>query len=305
MFFQAAGGLVLFLWGIQLLSGNLERYTGPATRTMIARLTGTPWRGFFTGALATVVLQSSSLTTVMVVGMVNARVLKLNQALGIIIGANVGTTITAQLLSFNLHRHALLLLILGFVLTFLPWRRVVYTGNTLLSFSVVLLGFNFLIEALIPLQEWHVVTGFLEQAGEAPWKGMIAGFLTVGIMQSSSAVIGITLAMAKQGAITLSSAVALIVGADIGTCVTALIASLHTRINARKAALGHLLFNMCSALIVAPFFNLFVSLAGATSTDISRQLANAHTLYNLLGALFLMPLIPLWVYILEKPFKNG
>lgn len=305
MFIQAAGGLVLFLWGIQLLSSNLERYAGPVSREWIFRLTGTPWRGFFTGVLVTGILQSSSLTTVMVVGAVNASVLPLGQALGIIIGANVGTTVTAQLLSFNLHKYALFLLVPGFALTFLPWRRAVYAGNTVLSFSLVLLGFNILTGALVPMQDWPVVTSFLQQAGEAPWKGIVAGFFTVALMQSSSAVTGMALAMARQGALALSPAVALLIGADVGTCITALIASIRMRAAARKAALGHLLFNLCSAMLVIPFFRVFVSLAGSTSADISRQLANAHTMYNLLGALVLMPLIPLWVYLLEKSGKKG
>ncbi|MFY9115155.1 MAG: Na/Pi symporter, partial [Dethiobacteria bacterium] len=249
------------------------------------------------GLAITVVLQSSSLTTVLVVSMVNAKVLTLKEAFAIIIGANIGTTITAHLVSFDLHRMALPIFTIGFLISLLPFAGWRQWGRITISFSILLLGFNFMVEGLSPLSELEIVREYLKSSGEYIWKGITTGFVTTAIIQSSSAIMGMAIALAKEGNIDISAALALFMGADIGTCVTALLAAVRTGVNARLAALFHLLFNLFSMLIVVPWFRLFVRIVECTSSDLPRQLANAHTLYNLWGAVFLLSILHLSFYL--------
>lgn len=300
MLFSAAGGLALFLWGIRRLCDSLESSLAEKAIIFINRATGNPWKGFATGAIATLLLQSSSLTTVMVLSLINARVMSLRQAPGVIVGANVGTTITAHLLSFELHRMALPLFAIGFILSITPFICLRRWGKIISSFAIVLLGFNFMVEGFSPLGESGVFTEYLEKAGVFIWRGIGTGFISTVILQSSSALIGMAIALVQHGSINLQAAVALILGGDVGTCVTALIASLNTGKNARRAALYHLAFNLVSLFLVVPWFGLFIRLSEATSTETVRQLANAHTLYNLWAALFMLPFIHLYLHLSEK-----
>lgn len=300
MLLSAAGGIALFLWGIRGLSESLEDSLADRAKELIGRAAGSPCKGFITGTLATVLLQSSSLTTVMVVSIVNARIITLKQAVGVIIGANVGTTVTAHMLSFEFHRMALPLFAAGFILSMVPVTTATRWGRLLCNFAVVLLGFNFMVEALAPLSESQLFTGFIKDTGTNLWQGIGTGFVATGIMQSSSGVMGVTIAMATGGSISLSAALAILIGADVGTCITALIASLRAGITARRAAFCHLMVNLFNLLLVVPWFSLFVHIVESTAPQLPRQLANGQTLYNLWGALFLMPLVFLWFYISDQ-----
>jgi len=297
LYIQALGGLALFLWGVQLLSSSLERSLGVTVKKLLYKITCTPWRGLLTGIVVTMLLQSSSLTSVTVVGLVNARVISLAQALAVIIGANVGTTVTGQLLSFELHQYALPVFVVGFGLSLLPVSTIRKIGSSLRSFGVLLLGFSFMVGAFAPFQEDKVSLVLSFQESNFTLMGM--GFAWSALLQSSSAAMGAAMALLENGVILLPAAVALTIGADVGTSVTALIASIRTIGAARKTALGHFFFNLFSALLLLPFWNVFLYLARLTSLEETRQLANAHTLYNLLGALLFLPLIPLWVYLLD------
>jgi len=266
-------------------------------------MTCTPWRGLLTGILTTMLLQSSSLTSVTVVGMVNARLISLNQALAIIIGANVGTTITGQLLSFELHGLALPIIVVGFILSLFPLSSVSKFGSSLRSFGILLLGFSFMVDAFSPLKPDKIplVIDFQDN----PLNLIGLGFAWSALLQSSSAVIGTAMAMLENEVIKFPAAVALTIGADVGTSITALIASIKTIGAAKKTAWGHFFFNLFSALLLLPFWNAFICLVQLTSIDLTRQLANAHTIYNLFGALIFLPLIPIWVYLLDHFFDKS
>jgi len=296
----ALGGLSLFLWGVQLLSRELENSLGPRVENILYFLTSTPFRGFLTGLFSTFLLQSSSLTSVTMVGMVNARVIGLAQAIAVIIGSNVGTTVTGQLLSFDLHRFALPLFAAGFVLSLLPVKNVKEVGKCLRSFAVLLIGFSFMVEAFEPLkvEKLELVLKYRDNN----FTMMGAGFLWASLLQSSSAIMGIAMAMLEKNVLPFASAVALTVGADVGTCITAVIASIKTSVTARKTAAAHFMFNLLSALMLLPFWNTFIYLAQISSPELTRQLANSHTIYNLLGALIFLPLIPLWVHLIDLVF---
>jgi len=300
--FLAIGGLAFFLWGVQLLSRDLERNLGKRVKNWLHSITSTPIKGFITGVVTTLLLQSSSLTTVTLVGMVNARVFSLAQAIAVIIGANVGTTITGQLLSFELHRFSLPLFTLGFLLSFLPFRKLKEAGTIIRSFAVLLVGFNFMVDGVAPLQEgsWEMLLKFQDSIVVM----MGAGFAWSSVLQSSSAMMGMAMAMLERSIVGLDAAVALTVGADVGTCITAIIASFKTSLAARKTAVAHFMFNLISAVLLIIFWNLFIAIAQSTSPEITRQLANSHSLYNLLGAAIFLPLVPLWVNILNALFDK-
>jgi phosphate:Na+ symporter len=302
---SAAAGLGLFLFGLRLMSRSLARSAGPALQKLLHKLVGTPAKGFVAGALVTAALQSSSLTSVMVVGLVNARLLNLAQGMGVIIGANVGTTVTAQLLSFELHRLALPVIALSVLFCLARRPSIRKPAASLLGFGLLLLGLNGMSGALAALAGSNMVTAALRAAGEAPWLGVGAGFFAAALLQSSSAVMGLVIGMALEGAIGLPAAVAVLIGADLGTCTTALVASVGMNRAACAAALSHFLFNLASLLLAAPFFPYLVLLASKTALTLPRQVANAHTLYNLLGALVLLPLIPVLARLMERTPSSG
>jgi len=293
----ASGGVALFLWGMVTLSDALEDSLAERAKYFMKKITGSIGGGFLVGLAVTVVLQSSSLTTVLVISLVNAKVLTLKEASAIIVGANVGTTVTAHLVSFDLQKMALPLFTVGFLMSLLPVAAIRQWGRITINFSILLLGFNFMVEGLSPLSELDAVREYLKNSGEYIWRGISGGFLITAIVQSSSAVMGMALAMAREGNIGVSTAMAFFIGADIGTCVTALLAAVRTGTNARMAALFHLSFNLFNMLIVLPWFNLFARIASTTSPCLARQLANAHTMYNLWGAFFVLLILHLLFYL--------
>ncbi|NLZ28393.1 MAG: Na/Pi cotransporter family protein [Firmicutes bacterium] len=305
MILTASGGVALFLWGIMSLSDALEDSLAERAKYFMKNITGSIGAGFLIGLVVTVILQSSSLTTVLVISMVNAKVLTLKEASAIIVGANVGTTVTAHLVSFDLQKMALPLFTAGFLMSLLPVPRIRQWGRITINFSILLLGFNFMVEGLSPLSELEAVREYLKSSGEYIWKGISGGFLTTAIVQSSSAVMGIALAMAREGNMEVSTAMAFFIGADIGTCVTALLAAVRTGRNARMVALFHLSFNLFNMLIVLPWLNLFVKIASSTSPYLPRQLANAHTLYNLWGALFVLLILHIIFYLSGQMKENS
>lgn len=290
---QAAFSLLLFLAGLHWMSRAIAGAAGPSTKKFLSRAAGSPWRGFGTGFLATALLQSSSLTTVMVVGLINARVMTMAQGCGVIVGANVGTTITGQLLAFDLQRLAWPLLGLALLLRFLPRARARMgrAAGPLFGFSLLLLGLGGLTAALASLQHFVLFEGALSFATAAPWRGLLAGMAAAVALQSSSAVVGIVLGLAREGMITLPAGIIMTIGADLGTCSTALLASIGMERTARRAAWFHFFYNLVSLILALSFYPYLIKLAVISAGTLPRRLANAHLLYNLLGAAVLLPLL--------------
>jgi len=296
---RGLGYLALFLLGIQEMSRGLNRYAGNKVQNFLARHAGSTLSSFLLGFIVTVLLQSSSLTSVIVVGLINAGILSLEQGVGIIIGANLGTTITLQILSFQWHHLALPLIALAALMSLIPHRGWKYCSRALFGLGLVFMGLEGIAAGLEPLRESPAVYGLLTAAGRRPLLGVGAGFLLTAMFQSSSAVSGVLLGLAGRGLITLPAALAIMLGADLGTCITALLASLGMKANARLAAWAHFLFNTCTLLLVLPLFRYFVSLAEFSADQLPRQMANAHFLYNLGGALVLLPLVPVFLRIVQ------
>jgi phosphate:Na+ symporter len=282
------GGVGLFLYGLSTLSKNLQRVAGNRLRSILKLLTSNRFMGLAVGAFITAVIQSSSATTVMVVGFVNAGLLYLQQAIGVIIGANVGTTITGQLIAFKIDRYSLPIIAVGFVIVMLSKRaKTRRWGEAVLGFGLLFLGLSIMKDTLAPLGGSPMVHRFFIRFSEQPVLGVLAGMLATMLIQSSSATVGLTMALAATGLVDLRGAICLVLGENIGTTVTAQIASIGTNRAAKRAAWAHTLFNTTGVavmLLIMYTSDFYVNLARSTSSDIMRQVANSHTLFNVLNA---------------------
>ena len=298
---NTAGGLALFLYGMVLINNGLQKAAGEKTRRLLYRMTDKPLKGVVTGAVVTAVIQSSSVTTVMLVTMVNAGVMSLQQAAGVIFGSNIGTTITAQIVAFKIGLYALPLILSGFLIEFFARRSSQrYLGQILLGSGFIFLGMIFMDSGVKPLQNDVFFMTIMTLFGDKPIWGIITGTVFTGIVQASSATIALVITLAMEGMITLQAAVPILLGANIGTCVTALIASIGTSRNAKRVSVIHLMFNVIGVSIF--FFPLayFIELAALTAPDVPRQIANAHTIFNLITTLVLLPFISTLILISKK-----
>lgn len=294
MVFGLAGGLGLFLYGMVLLGEGLRRAAGDRIKGILAALTSTQIRGVLVGAIVTAVIQSSSATTVMLVGFVNAGLMTLRQAIGVIMGANIGTTMTAQLIAFDLAAYALPAIGLGCLLVLLSRRRVTRSvGEVLLGFGLLFLGLTVMSEAVAPLRTNPAFSRAMHAFGGNPILGVLVGLGMTLIIQSSSATVGILMAVAvaSPDVITLDVAVPILFGDNIGTCITAILASIGTNRTARRTAVVHLLFNVFGTVIFMTLLRPFIWGVGLLSAgaDIQRQIANAHTMFNVLTTMIWLP----------------
>lgn len=303
--FGVLGGLGLFIYGIREMSEGLHKASGEKMRKVLHSLTGGPKRGVLVGAGITSLIQSSSATTVMVVGFVSAGLMTLTQSLGVIFGANIGTTITGQLIAFKLTDYALPIIGIGMILSLVAKRSLHKNiAEFLLGFGILFLGLNILTQVLKPLGELQLFKEMLVSFSGNPILGVLAGALITAILQSSSVTTGMILGLSMAGLINLNAALPLILGCNIGTCVTAFIACIGASIGARRAAAAHIIFNIAGVLIFLPFLSLFKQLVAFTSNDPTREIANAHTLFNVINTLIFLPLIPLFAKFLTFVIKG-
>jgi phosphate:Na+ symporter len=302
--FGLIGGLGLFLYGMKLLSEGFQKLAGTKLRQILKFLTRKAMVGVLTGALVTAIVQSSSTTTVMIVGFVNAGLLALKQAIGVIMGANIGTTITAQIIAFKIDKYALPAIGLGFALFMLAKRRTwKFWGQVLLGFGLLFLGLMTMKQILVPLKDSPIVQDVLTQFSVNPLLGILAGTLLTVTVQSSSASIGLVMAMAFNGLLSFPASINLLMGAEIGTTITAQIASIGTNIAARRSAWAHTLFNCFGVAYLLVFiyngwFAKFIEFLtpGDVNSNIMRHIANAHVVFNVLNTMLFLPFIG----ILEK-----
>lgn len=293
------GGLGIFLLGIQLMGEGLQKAAGERMRRVLELFTSKPVIAVFTGAAVTALLQSSATTSVMIVGFVNSGLMTLAQAVGTIMGANIGTTITAQIVSFNIYVLALPVIGVGALFYNFAKRKLRYVGLGLLGFGLLLLGLSTMRNAVGPISEYEPVLQFLSTLGQRPFLGIAAGTLFTVIVQSSGAITGLVIAFSWQGIITLPAGLALIVGANLGTCITVILASIGASVVAKRAALSHVLFNAFGVILFIIFRVPFTALVSVLGHTVSRQIANAHTLFNLLTTLIMFPLLPYFVKIIS------
>ena len=283
------------------MSRGLQKAAGDRLRSWIERLTKSRLRGVGVGAIVTAVVQSSSITTVTLVGLINAGLLSLSQAVPVIMGANIGTTVTAQLIAFKVGALALPIIAIGFALVSLgrnPSQR--YFGQVVLGFGLLFLGMNTMSGAVRPLSGDPSMVGLLSSLGSPPIFGIFAGAIFTAIIQSSSATSGLVIAMASEGLLDLPAAIAIILGANIGTCATVVFASIGSTLTGKRAALSHILFNLVGAALFFVIFMPFVSLVSLTAADLPRQIANAHLVFNVSVTVLMLPFVSVLVFAVRK-----
>jgi phosphate:Na+ symporter len=284
------GGLALLLYGMQLTGEGLQRAAGARLRQILTHLTGRRLTAVLTGAGVTALIQSSTATTLMLIGFVQAGLLSLHQAMGVILGADIGTTFTVQLLAFHVQDYAPLIVGLGFCgLFFLKRRFFRDLGQAVFGFGLIFLGLKLMIEGMAPLQHSALVAQALATFAETPVLAVAAGAVFSAVVASSAATIGLVLALAAHDLLPLAGAVPLVLGANIGTCVTALTASVGSSTEARRVAVAHIGFKLLGVAVVVPFIGPFAELARFSADDLGRQIANAHTFFNVGISLLFLP----------------
>ena len=296
-------GLGLFLYGMNLMGNGLQKAAGDRLKKIIELLTSNRFIAVLVGIFVTGVIQSSSATTVMVVGFVNAGIMQLNQAIGVIMGANVGTTVTAQLVSFDLEAIAPVAVGIGVIIHMVTKSEKLKSyAEILIGFGILFVGMTYMKDAMSPLREVQAFKDMLVNFGHNPILGILMGFTLTLLVQSSSASIGILLALASQGMLPLESALPILYGDNIGTCTTALISSIGASKNAQRAAVMHLTFNIIGTLIFALILNrpIMMVVTSIDPTNIARQIANAHTLFNITNVIIQFPFAGLIVKIAER-----
>ena len=299
------GGLALFLFGMEQMTVALKAAAGSHLQTVLARLTSNRFSGALVGALVTAVIQSSSVTTVLVVSFVSAGLMTLTQSIGVIMGANIGTTITAQIIAFKVTHFALAFIALGFAMVFLGHReKAKHYGGIILGLGLVFFGMGIMSDAMTPLREYPPFLDLMMRM-ENPLLGIAVAGIFTALIQSSSATTGIVIVLASQGFITLPAGIALALGANIGTCVTALLAAIGKPRIALQTAVVHVLFNLAGVLIWVGFINYLAELAVLCSpvypqlsgiariaAESPRQIANANTLFNVANTLIFIGFTP-------------
>lgn len=309
------GGLAMFIYGMNLMSDGLQKSAGDKMRKVLAMLTRNPVFGIIAGALVTAVLQSSSATTVMVIGFVSAGLMKLPQAISIIMGANIGTTITAQLIAFKIGDYAWLFVAIGFIMYFFIKKKEIisYIGQTIFAFGILFVGINIMGDTMKPLASSQVFVDLMLQVQNIPVLGVVLGTLMTVVVQSSSATIAVLQNLASTAGpdgissiIGLQGALPILFGDNIGTTITAVLASIGASVAAKRTAAAHVIFNLTGTLIFIWFipyyaqFIQFISPKGAEIEVIARQIANAHMCFNLFNTILFLPLIGILVKAVTK-----
>lgn len=320
------GGLALFLFGMEQMTDALKSVAGHGLQTMLARMTTNRFKAVLAGAGITAIIQSSSVTTVLVVGFISAGLMNLTQGIGIILGADIGTTITAQIIAFKITHYALVLVAIGFAMLFtIKVEKVKLYGTMIMGLGLVFFGMDLMSSATTPLRTY---TPFIDQMQNManPISGILLGTLFTALIQSSSAAIGVIIVLASQGFISLDAGIALTFGANIGTCVTAILASFGKPKEAVRAGLVHVLFKVIGVGIWFFFIPQFADIVRILSPQVTnleginklaaetpRQIANAHTLFNVINTLlfigFITPMAKLVQRLVpdtkEKPLSSA
>ncbi len=319
------GGLALFLAGLQLLSEGMKKAAGQAMKTVLSQLTTNRFMGAVTGAFVTGILNSSTVTTLLVVGFISGGMMTLAQSVGVIMGANIGSTVTAQLLAFNLSEYSLGPVAIGFFMLFTAKReKVKYYGMMVMGIGLVFYGMGLMSSAMVPLRSYEPFLDVLKGL-ENPMAGILAGAVFTAVVQSSAATVGIAIAMASEGLLALPAGIALALGANIGTAVTtALMGILSSKsVDAVRASVVHVAFNVVGVLIWLPLIWLLVDIAVALSptspelagsaraaAEVPRQIANANTFFNVINTLLFIGFtgwfarLAQWL-VPERPAKEG
>lgn len=308
------GGLAIFIYGMNLMSEGLQKTAGDRMRNILAILTRNPVVGVLAGAMVTAVLQSSSATTVMVIGFVSAGLMKLPQAISVILGANIGTTVTAQLIAFKVGDYAWIFVVTGFVLFFfIKIEKVQNIGETIFAFGLLFVGINTMSETMRPLAQTEAFSQLMLSVSDSPILGVVVGTLMTAVVQSSSAIIAVLQNLAStpgpdgiHSIIGIEGAIPILFGTNIGTTVTAILASIGASVNAKRTALAHIIFNFSGTVLFLFFIPIYtkivvlISPKGDELDIIARQIANGHLVFNIICTVLWLPFIWLLVKMVTK-----
>jgi phosphate:Na+ symporter len=307
------GGLAMFLFGMEQMSEGLQGAAGDTLKDILARLTKNRFMGALTGAFVTAVLNSSSVTTVLVVGFISAGFMSLTQSVGIIMGANIGSTFTAQIVAFNVTQYALVMVAIGFYMLFAgKQEKTRYYGSMVMGLGLVFYGMGVMGDAMTPLRSYQPFIDLMARM-ENPLLGILVGAVFTGLVQSSAATTGIAIVMATAGLISLPAGIALAFGSNIGTCVTALLAAIGKPTDAVRAAVVHVTFNIAGVLVWVLFIPQLADLVAAISpsspeltgkarmaAEVPRQIANAHTVFNVANTLLFIGFTTTFARLAER-----
>lgn len=284
------GGLGIFIYGMNLTSEGLQKAAAHRMKTVLSTLTDNPALGVVVGIVITVLLQSSSATTVLLVGFVSASLMTLGQALGVMLGAAVGTTLTVQLIAFKITDYALLLVGIGVAMGLFSRRpKHKHVGQAVLGFGFVFYGMMVMSSAVYPLRSYPVFVEVLVRLSDNLMLALVVSTVFTAIIQGSAASIALIMTLAMQGALSLDAAISMTLGANIGTTATALLASIKSSREAKRVAVAHLLFKVMGVVVFIPFLGPFKALIQMTSADVGRQVANSHSIYNIVNMLLFLP----------------
>ena len=299
------GGLALFLFGMEFMGDGLENAAGSRLKSFFDKAITNPLKGALVGTIVTAIIQSSSATTVMVVGFVNAGLMSLYQAVGVIMGANIGTTITGQLITFKIDDYIPLFIIIGAALIlFMKQEKRKEIGKIIFGFGLLFMGLSQMKDAMSPIAQTTFFQDLILALEGNMFLGILVGAIMTAVVQSSSASTAILLSLAATGAISLQVAIPILFGNNIGTCVTALLSSLNANKVAKKAAFIHLSFNLIGTLIFLPLINILSQVVMYMGGDIDKQIANAHTIFNIVNAIILLPFAGVFVKLANLALKD-
>ena len=287
--FALLGGTALLLYGVRLVGEGLQRAAGTRLRHVLSTLTGNRFKALLVGAGVTAVLQSSSATTVMLVGFASAGLLTLRQTIGVILGADIGTTVTVQLLAFDLLAYSPLVVFIGWLLWATGRGSIRYIGQAILGFGFLFLGMKLIADGTVPLGRSALFADVLTALSDQPLVLLLVSAAFSGIVRSSAATIGFALSLATAGVLPLAGAIPIIFGANVGTAATALIAAVGQNAEARRVAAAHAAFKVVGVALFFPFITPFADLVARTAPDVPRQIANAHTIFNVIVAAVFLP----------------
>ncbi|WP_308652859.1 Na/Pi cotransporter family protein [uncultured Anaerococcus sp.] len=300
-----AGGLAIFLFGISLMGDALTNFAGPKMRGYVEKYTSNPIKGILVGIVITGLIQSSSATTVIAISFVRAGIMSLEQAIGVTLGANIGTTVTSILIGFNLGYFSYFIALIGvLIFMFSAKRKNKYIGEIFIGFGLLFIGLEMMSGSLEELKNIPGFKDVVANVGQRPILGVLIGTALTAMLQSSSAFIGITQSLYASGAISLEVALALMFGANIGTCITAILASLGGSLSAKRTSLFHILFNVSVSIIflllLSPYEQLVQTIASATNASDLMTIAIGHFTFNFVGMIIFLPLIKIVARILRK-----
>ncbi len=300
--FEVLGGLMLFLFGINFMEKGLKSFSPHKTKKILKLFTKNKVFGMFTGLSVTAIIQSSSATTVMLVGLVSAGMIAFEATLPVILGANIGTTITAQLIAFKLTKYSLMIVSFGglFLIFLSKNEKLKQFGQIVFGFGMLFHGLNIMASSMKAYENAEYVRQLFISFGQYPIYAVLLGIIATVMFQSSSVTIGITITLASTGFIPIESAVPIILGENIGTCITAILASINKKTPAKRVAYSHALFNTIGVIIALCFLQYFVRFATWSSTNIARQIANTHTFFNICITLLFLPFTDYFALLVKK-----